>query len=161
MLLTLKRVQNNTTNVIKSQYCYTVGMNVFCSYAYTGEDVEMVTKRMQLVVETLKKAGHEVYCPLFDERVASLQEAGDVKAIFVHAFEGIRRQDVLVVINSSDRRSEGQLMEIGAALSAGKAVYLMQHTTSVGLSYLPKLVTETHVWSSESELSEQLRNLAV
>jgi hypothetical protein len=28
-------------------------MNIFCSYAFTGEDAEAVTKRMRLIVDTL------------------------------------------------------------------------------------------------------------
>jgi nucleoside 2-deoxyribosyltransferase len=134
-------------------------MKLFCSYAYTGEDVETVTSRMQMVVDTLKANGHEVYCPLFDELVAPFQEANDVKSIFKHAFDGIKRQDGVVVIISSERRSEGQLMEIGAALSQNKAVYLMQHSTAVDKSYLPKLVNETFVWETSDELKNQLKKI--
>lgn len=134
-------------------------MKLFCSYAYTGEDVETVTSRMQMVVDTLKESGHEVYCPLFDELVAPFQEANDVKSIFKHAFDGIKRQDGVVVIISSERRSEGQLMEIGAALSQNKAVYLMQHSTAVDKSYLPKLVSETFVWETSDELKNQLKKI--
>lgn len=134
-------------------------MKLFCSYAYTGEDVEVVTNRMQMVVDTLAAQGHEVYCPLFDELVAPLQEANDVKSIFTHAFEGIRRQDATVVIISSERRSEGQLMEIGAALSQDKPVYLMQHDSAVDKSYLPKLVSKTLVWETDEDLKSQLKNV--
>lgn len=135
-------------------------MKLFCSYAFTGENLETVTKRMQLVVTQLENEGHEVYCPLFDERVAPLEDAGDVRAIFAHAFDGIKRQEALVVIISSERRSEGQLMEVGAALSQNKPVYLMQNKAAVGGSYLPKLVAQTLVWSTDEELKNQLRALA-
>lgn len=134
-------------------------MKLFCSYAYTGEDVEIVTNRMQMVVDALKKNGHDVYCPLFDELVAPLQEVSDVKSIFHHAFEGIRRQEAVVVIISSERRSEGQLMEIGAALSQNKPVYLMQHDSAVDKSYLPKLVSETYAWETNDDLKKQLAKI--
>lgn len=134
-------------------------MRLFCSYAYTGEDVETVIKRMRMVVDTLEDNGHEVYCPLFDELVAPLQEAHDVKAIFDHAFEGISRQEALVVVVSSERRSEGQLIEVGAALSQNKPVYLMQHETAVDKSYLPKLVDETYVWKTTEDLRQQLAKI--
>lgn len=134
-------------------------MKLFCSYAYTGEDVDVITNRMQMVVDTLKQNGHEVYCPLFDELVAPLQEANDVKSIFKHAFEGIHRQEGMVVIISSERRSEGQLMEIGAALAQNKPVYLMQHDSAVTTSYLPKLVSETYVWETNDDLKKQLAKI--
>lgn len=134
-------------------------MKLFCSYAYTGEDVQQVITRMQKVVDVLKEQGHEVYCPLFDEEIAPLEVAGDVKAIFAHAFDGIKRQEAMVVVISSERRSEGQLMEVGAALSAGKPVYLLQHRAAVKTSYLPKLVTATYVWSSEEELLASLKKI--
>lgn len=134
-------------------------MKLFCSYAYTGEDVTTVTERMRKVVDTLTAQGNEVYCPLFDEQVAPLEAVNDVKGIFTHAFEGIKRQEAVVVIISSERRSEGQLMEIGAALSEEKPVYLLQHQAAVKTSYLPKLVTKTYVWSSEKELLTSLKKI--
>lgn len=136
-------------------------MKVFCSYAYTGEELSKVVSRTQKVVDMLKEAGHDVYCPLFDERVASLQETNDMKAIFAHAFDGIKRQDVLVAIIASERRSEGQLMEIGAALSRGVPVYLLQHTSAKDSSYLPALVTKTVTWTDDAELEQAARTLLV
>lgn len=112
-----------------------------------------------MVVGTLKTGGNEVYCPLFDELVAPLQEANDVKAIFSHAFDGIKRQDVLLAIIASERRSEGQLMEIGAALSRGMPVYLLQHVSAKDSSYLPKLVTKTVAWTDDVELEQAARTI--
>ncbi|HEY5695526.1 MAG TPA: nucleoside 2-deoxyribosyltransferase [Candidatus Saccharimonadales bacterium] len=134
-------------------------MKLFCSYAYTGEDIAVVKKRTRLVVDTLTAHGHEVYCPLFDEVLAPFQEANDVKVIFQRAFEAIEQQEALVVIVSSERRSAGQLMEIGAALSRHKPVYLMQHKTAAGSSYLPKLVTKTFIWETDAELQKQLATI--
>jgi hypothetical protein len=134
-------------------------MKLFCSYAYTGEKVEDVERRMKLVVEALKEAGHEPYCPLFDELMAPFVAANDLKSVFSHAFKGIKENEAVVVINSSDRRSEGQLMEIGASIMIGKPVYLMQNKVAVGHSYLPKVVTATAVWETEDELRQALQSL--
>ena len=134
-------------------------MKLFCSYAYTGEDVEAVTHRMQMVVETLQANDHEVYCPLFDESVAPYQAVNDVRSIFKHAFEGIHRQDAVVVIIASERRSEGQLIEIGAALSQDKPVYLRQHNTAVDKSYVPKLLSQTYTWETSEDLKNQVAKI--
>lgn len=134
-------------------------MKLFCSYAYTGEELEAVERRMRLVVDALKEAGHEPYCPLFDELMAPFVAANDLKSVFAHAFKGIKENEAVVVINSSERRSEGQLMEIGAALISGKPVYLLQNKAAVDRSYLSKVVTKTWVWETEDELRQALRKL--
>lgn len=52
-------------------------MKLFCAYAFTGEDLEILTKRMRLVVDTLNASGHEAYCNRFDEVVSKLQAQDD------------------------------------------------------------------------------------
>jgi hypothetical protein len=61
-------------------------MKLFCSYAYTGESVDAITSRMQLVVATLRKSGHEPYCPLFDAVNTKLYTNSDMLGVFQNAF---------------------------------------------------------------------------
>jgi len=134
-------------------------MKLFCSNAFTGEDVETVTKRMRLVVDSLNKAGHDAYCPVFDPHKIELQRNNDTKAIFEYAFQNLAECDGMVAIITSDRKSEGQLMEIGAVLAVNKPLYLLLHKTVSAPSHLPKLATKTLVWLSDDELAAQLANL--
>lgn len=69
---------------------------------------------MQLVVNALNKTGHDTYCPLFDEHKSELQAKNDIKAIFTYAFENVKKCEAIVAIVTSKRKSEGQLMEVGA-----------------------------------------------
>src|SRR5687767_903429 len=96
---------------------YNITMKLFCAYAFTGEDPEVVTERMRLVVDTLNTNGHEAYCNRFDEVVDHLQEQDDVKGIFKEAFRNIESSEALVAIITSPSRSIGQNMEIGSAMS--------------------------------------------
>ncbi len=64
-------------------------MKLFCAYAFTGEDVEVLTKRMRTVVDTLNANGHEAYCNRFDAVVDELQSKDDIKGIFREAFKNI------------------------------------------------------------------------
>lgn len=134
-------------------------MKLFCSYAYTGENLATITNRMKLVVDTLNAQGHEVYCNRFDPVVDELQKNDDIQAIFQRAFDVIDINEALVVIVTSPNKSVGQIMEIGVALSQGKPVFLFEHSTAKGSTYLPRLVTQSYEWSNEDELLNALKEI--
>lgn len=134
-------------------------MKIFCSYAYTDEDPEQVTERMQLVVNTLTEAGHTPYCDRFDSTMADAQAQNDVKAIFNEDFKRVAEADLIVVIVTSARRSVGQIMEIGATLSQKKPLYLFEHTSAKGSTYLPELADKYFQWESNDDLVQDLRNI--
>jgi len=131
-------------------------MKLFCAYAFTGEDIKIVTERMRIVVDTLNSNGHEAYCNRFDEVVDKLQEANDIKGIFKEAFKNIEASEAVVAIVTSPNKSIGQIMEIGIALSQSKPVYLFEHTSAEGSSYLPKLVDKNFRWDTEKDLEKAL-----
>lgn len=124
-------------------------MKLFCSFAQTGEDDVMVRRRMERVVATLERDGHEVYCILFDEKRQTLAQNGD---LLQHALAHICEYDAILAIVTSPRRSEGMLMELGAAPALDKPIYLLQHVSAEGTSYLPEIAKKFHTWSSEDDL---------
>jgi nucleoside 2-deoxyribosyltransferase len=131
---------------------------VFLSYAWTGEDTEFIIQRVSSVVRLLESNGINTYCNFDDPATKEFSEPGQ----FVkHALEKLRTCDILLVIVSSERRSLGQLMEIGAALYAGKPVITAMHTSSLGTGYLEnnKLVDDTFSWNNETELLERIEGL--
>jgi nucleoside 2-deoxyribosyltransferase len=134
-------------------------MKLFCSYAFTGEDEQVLFERMGMVVDALNTSGHDAYCPLFDPHKIALQEKGDILAIFDYAFKNLAMCDGMVAIIASERKSEGQLMEVGAALAADKPLYLFIHSSVGSVSHLPKLASATHVWGSEEELKSALQTV--
>lgn len=133
-------------------------MKLFCSNAVTGENITLVEKRMRIVVDALRQAGHEPYCPVFDPHKTKLLQDEGAKAVIHYAFNNLSRCDGMVAIITSDRKSEGQLIEIGALLTTGKPLYLFIHS-SVSSSNLPKLADKTFVWTSEQDLAERLSGL--
>jgi hypothetical protein len=108
-----------------SVFVYTTIMKLFCAYAFTGEDVAVLTKRMRIVVDILNKNGHNAYCNRFDEIVDELQAKDDIKGIFNEAFKNIEKSEALVAIVTSPSRSIGQIMEIGIAVSQKKTCLLI------------------------------------
>jgi nucleoside 2-deoxyribosyltransferase len=131
-------------------------MKLFCAYAFTGEDLDVLTNRMRLFVDTLNSNGHQAYCNRFDKVVDELQGKDDIKGIFKEAFKNIEQSEALVAIVTSPSRSIGQIMEIGIAMSQGKPVYLFEHKSAEGSSYLPKLTDAHFVWETSEELKEAL-----
>jgi nucleoside 2-deoxyribosyltransferase len=135
-------------------------MKLFCSNAFTGEDFNQVSARMQMVVEALNNAGHEAYCPVFDPHKIELQSKGDTRAIFEYAFENISKCDGMVAIISSDRKSEGQLMEIGATLAQKKPLFVFVHKSAAAVpSHMLKLATKTFTWTTNEELVQTLAQI--
>jgi len=134
-------------------------MKLFCAYAFTGEDLDAVTKRMKLVVDTLNASGHEAYCNRFDAVVDELQKQDDIKGVFREAFKNIKESEAMVAIITSPNRSVGQIMEIGIAMSQSKPVYLFEHNSASGSSYLPRLVDKHFTWENIDDLQEALKQL--
>lgn len=134
-------------------------MKLFCAYAFTGEELDVVTQRMRVVVDTLNSNGHQAYCNRFDEVVDKLQEKDDIRGIFQEAFKNIEKSDAVVAIITSPSRSIGQIMEIGIAMSQGKPVYLFEHSSAANSSYLPRLVDKHLTWETIGELTQALKQL--
>lgn len=134
-------------------------MKLFCAYAFTGEDIAVLTKRMKMVVNTLSANGHDAYCNRFDPVIDKLQEQGDTKGIFQEAFKKIRESQAVVAIVTSPNRSIGQIMEIGVAMSQGKPVFLFESRAASGSSYLPQLADRHFVWENLEDLRQSLQNI--
>jgi len=134
-------------------------MKIFCSYAYKDEDSDTVTKRMRLVVDTLNAHSHQAYCNRFDSVVDTLGAKDDIKGIMQEVLNHLEQSEALVAIITSPRRSIGQIMEIGVALSQKKPVYLFEHTSAKGASYLPRLVDTYYQWETEHDLQEALGSM--
>ena len=131
-------------------------MKLFCSYAFTGEDVTAVEKRMTSVVDALTQAGHEAYCPLFDPYKIALQEKHAINEIFEYDFRNIATCEAMVAIITSSKKSEGQLMEIGALLAQHKPLYLFMHESALHTSHLPKLTPRVFPWQTDTDLKKAL-----
>ena len=86
---------------------------VFCSYAFTSEDEAVVRARMRTVVAALRQVGCAVYCNLFDPAWPSYHTPGE---FIRRALSVLPQYDMMLVVQASPRRSEGMLMEVGAAL---------------------------------------------
>ena len=129
---------------------------IFCSYAFTGEDKLKVEARMRRVVDLLEGCGCEVYCNLFDSATESY---GNPHQFLRRAIDQMNERDKILAIQTSPRRSEGMLIEIGVAIARDKSILLAQHQSATGKSYLPDLAKQTQTWQNESELDTAIITL--
>lgn len=132
-------------------------MRIFLSHAYTNEDHAIVRTRMKKIVDLFAKQGVEAYCDLFDPRCDILTTP---KQFIESAIEEIRQSDKVLVLMTSPHRSEGMLIEVGAALTLKKPIVLMQQVRSVESTYLDELVQQTLIWNDEEALFKQLEKWA-
>ena len=131
---------------------------VFLAYAFTGQDAQVVEARMERLYKALQEKDTQPYCNLFDEAVTDLETPGQYE---IAALQALRGQDVVVAIKPSEHRSEGQLMELGAAKALGIPYILCVHESAVETTYLddPLLAAHTIVWDTEESLVDAVRKL--
>lgn len=128
-------------------------MKIFCSYAFTGEDFEILSRRLSDLRDLFNKAGVEYYINRFAPGWQDMMNRGATGGEFLHlALKDLRTSDRMLAIQASSRRSEGMLMEVGAGVALGVPIILAQHQSSIGSTYLSTVADDTFVWRTESEL---------
>jgi hypothetical protein len=63
----------------------------------------------------------------------------------------------VLAIVSSERRSEGMLLELGAALVLGKRLVIALHQNAIGKTYLPELADGSFNWNTKEDLAEGIK----
>ena len=129
---------------------------VFCSYAFTGEDEKLVNERMQLIADSFKDCSVQAYCNLFDTRVKGFTNP---KQFMDAALIELKQSDILFVVMTSERRSEGMLLEVGAAYSAGIPIILARHESAEGKTYIDQLAQKTVDWKTNEDLKSIIQTL--
>ena len=135
-------------------------MKVFVSYAFTGEDEAVLIAHLRCIKNVLDTLHIDSYINMFSPGYSDLVERNATGGEYMRsALPNLQTSDVVLVLNTSPRRSEGMLMEVGAALAWGKKIILAQHASSVGETYLPMLVDKAFVWRSDEELLQEVEQL--
>ncbi len=81
----------------------------------------------------------------------------DKRQILDHAFSVINESDFLFVLQTSDNKSEGMLMEVGYCFAKGIPI-LACVKDSVKSSYIPELTPFKMSWSNPDDLIQAIRN---
>jgi nucleoside 2-deoxyribosyltransferase len=131
---------------------------VFCSYAFTGEEPKNVRGRLQIIADTFNSAGVNYYINLFDTK---WREDSKPKECLDIALQEMETSDFVLVIMASERRSEGMLVEIGAAYASGKKIILALHNSANGKTYLDQLAIKTVDWRTNEDLVRIIKELII
>jgi len=131
----------------------------FVAYRHTGEDPEVLNKQMNAVRKGLKKAGIEFHCTYFEEDEFQDRKMG-AREIMEHAFSVLDKCSCLLVILSSEEKSEGMLMEIGYCFARQIPIVVAQ-SSEVSKSYVPQMAQTVISWQTYAELESGLEGLTL
>jgi hypothetical protein len=121
----------------------------FLAYRHTGEDPAKLEPMLKGAVEALGTVGVETYCTFFTEEHFKAKQYNP-RAIMEHAFERIEKRDALLVIQASNDKSEGMILEIGKFFGV-KPIIFARHVDAND-TYLPEMADHSFDWATQEEL---------
>lgn len=140
---------------------YTGGMKkIFVSFSWTDTEQQMVKSIVSTVADKLRVAGHDVYVNLEDKDVADDWQPGQYVA---EAINKLKSCEVLLALKITKSRSEGQLMEIGAAIALGIPVVLCMQFEADEHTYLddPNISNQVLMWEDTDDLLQKLGEITL
>ena len=131
-------------------------MKVFIAYRSTGEDPKKLKPLMNTVKETFEKKGIDTYSTFFDKEVNSNNLSP--RQIVDRTLAIIDKVDYLFVLQTTENRSEGMLIEVGYCLAKNIPI-IIATKDNVMDTYLPALTSESYTWSNEDDLLNLISGL--
>lgn len=131
-------------------------MKTFVAYRFSGEDTKDLEPLLTAVRDSLQAKNVEVYCTFFDD--AELKDKSkSARQIMEHAFKIIDKSDFLFVIQTSDNKSEGMLMEVGYCRAKNIPI-VVATKNPVSYTYIPQMGGISFRWSGVNDLVEKIKN---
>ena len=132
-------------------------MKLFLAYRFTGEKKEDLEKILVTVRDSLQKNGVEVYCSFFDQETFASKKSS-ARDIMDHAFSVLDKSDMLFVLQTSENKSEGLLMEVGYAIAKNIPI-AVAIKEGVKNTYLPEMAGSVIRWKNLQDLVKQVESL--
>lgn len=132
-------------------------MKSFIAYRFSGEDPKTIEPALTAVRDGLKFQRIDSYCTFFND-LPDRDRNGDTKAIMQHAFKEIEQSDFLFVLQTSEAKSEGMLMEIGYCLAKNIPI-VVANRAGIRSSYIHLLANKYFVWEDILDLTDKVANL--
>ena len=129
-------------------------MEAFVAYRHTGESEEVLEEMLTLVCRTLGSAGVSAYCTFFAEKEFQSRKL-NARQIMEHAFKAIDARDLLFVVQASEAKSEGMIMEVGYSIAKKKPIIVATHN-AVKNTYLPKMANIALTYNSLDNLETKI-----
>jgi hypothetical protein len=125
----------------------------FLAYRHTGEDPAALEPMLTGVVQALGGIGVEVYCTFFNEEHFKAKQYNP-RAIMEHAFEMIKARDALLIIQSSNEKSEGMILEMGKFFGEKPTILGKHIRVAARSTYLPDMADHAFDWEYQKELED-------
>lgn len=126
------------------------------SYKFTGEPIKKVEELLECVCDAMRQSGIEPFCIQFSKKGEDTDEEPSV--MMRRAFDRIDATDMLFVVQSSEAKSEGMLMEVGYAIAKGIPVVVATHV-GIKNTYLPDMADQTIRYSDLEDLSRKISGI--
>jgi nucleoside 2-deoxyribosyltransferase len=130
-------------------------MKIQLAYRFTGENQQELTEILKQITKILENSGHQVYCPILDPNRPS-----EKKELFIGTINKIKETDSLLAIIKTSDKSEGMLMEIGAAFALNKKV-IIAIKKDVKDTHLKDLSNQIIEFNDIKELCDELKNIKI
>jgi len=132
-------------------------MKAFIAYRFSGEDPKIIEPALTAVRDGLNFQKIDSYCTFFND-LPDRDKNGTAKAIMLHAFKEIEQSDFLFVLQTSEAKSEGMLMEVGYCL-AKQIPIVVANCRGVRSSYIHLLANKHFDWEDVLDLTDKTANL--
>lgn len=127
----------------------------FIAYRHTGEKTEYLQELLSTVKDALAKAGVDAYCTFFEDAEFK-NKSLEAYQIMEHAFSVIDESDMLFVIQATENKSEGMLMEVGYCIAKDIPI-VVAASSKVEHSYLSEMATASFKWDDLQNLKKLIR----
>jgi len=131
-------------------------MKIFVSNKFKKENKKMLRRKLEKILSSLEKAGHETF-NLFRDMNWKVKELPPGKAISL-AFEKIKQCDAILVLLDNKKESEGIYLEIGFAKALGKKIFLLI-SDKLSFPTLEAISNKVIRFKKLSEVEEKLKEI--
>ena len=132
-------------------------MKTFIAYPHTGQNLDDLQTILGGVRDALQDSNIDFYCTLFNQNDFDEREL-KAHEIMQHAFEIIDTSDFLLVVQLSESRSEGMLMEVGYCIAKGIPV-VVAVKEAITNTYLPAMAATAIRWRDADDLKSKVAQL--
>lgn len=134
-------------------------IEAFVAYRHTGESEVVLEDMLGRICRALGHTGVDPYCTFFEEKDFQAKQLNS-RQIMEHAFRMIDARDMLFVVQASEARSEGMIMEVGYCLAKQKPIVIATHQDIRG-TYLPQMADKAFAYESLEELESKIAALNI
>lgn len=132
-------------------------MKYVIAYRHTNVPLEKLSALLVPVRDAFASKGDETYCTFFDQDTFESTNM-TAREVMYHAFKKIEEMGALFILQDSDEKSEGMLMEVGYCIAKHIPI-IVATREGVQNTYLPSMTDLTISYRDTTDLVEKISSL--